>query len=70
MPASLWPGTTDSALSNVDPASAIAAGLVVRPLDESIDDVLEWWGAREWPRHWLDADDEARLLGDGSADRD
>jgi 2'-hydroxyisoflavone reductase len=63
----LWPGPTDSTLNDLDAASAIAAGLTLRTVDESIDDVLAWWGDREWPREWLDPHEEDRLLADGAS---
>ncbi|HQU26333.1 MAG TPA: NAD-dependent epimerase/dehydratase family protein [Acidimicrobiales bacterium] len=57
----LW-SPRPEALSTLDTARARAAGLVARPLEESVDDVLEWWGARPGPDHWLSPEDEARLL--------
>jgi len=63
----LWPGAHDNTLNNLDSSLAIEAGLVVRPLHESIDDVFEWWGEREFPLQWLNPDDEARLIDDRSA---
>ena len=58
----LWPGRDGGALSTHDPRAAIAAGLTLRPLGESVDDVLTWWGERDWPDTWLDPRLEADLL--------
>ena len=63
----LWSGTTSETALAMDPSKAIAAGLSLRPLAESVDDVVAWWGDRPWPEHWLDADAEARLLTDADA---
>ena len=41
---------------------AIEHGLDLRPLDDSVDDVLEWWGERPWPENWLTSGEEATLL--------
>ena len=60
----LWPGSSDSTLNNLNPAAAIAAGLALRPLVDSVDDVLDWWADRGWPSHWLDSRVEARLIAD------
>jgi nucleoside-diphosphate-sugar epimerase len=68
----LWSGAHSETVLAMDPTKAIAAGLSCRPLTESIDDVLAWWGDRPWPEHWLDADTEAGLLrqasGEGAPD--
>lgn len=53
----------DEPIMALDTSRARAAGLVARPLEESVDDVLEWWAGRDWPPAWLDPADEARLLG-------
>jgi len=58
----LWSGDESGNILALDSSLAIASGLDLRPLSESIDDVSVWWGDREWPRHWLSSDDEARLL--------
>lgn len=58
----LWSGAASETLLAVNPAKALALGLRLRPLHESVDDVVGWWGAREWPKHWLGADDERALL--------
>ncbi len=50
------------ALSTLDTARAGAAGLVARALEESVDDVVEWWGARAWADQWLSPEAEARLI--------
>jgi len=58
----LWSGDESGNILALDSSLAIASGLDLRPLNESIDDVTAWWGNREWPGHWLTSDDEARLL--------
>ncbi|HVB50958.1 MAG TPA: NAD-dependent epimerase/dehydratase family protein [Acidimicrobiales bacterium] len=59
----LWSGKENSNISTLDSSLALAHGLDLRPIGESIDDVTAWWGDRAWPEHWLTIDDEARLLG-------
>lgn len=58
----LWSGASNEAKLAVDPAKALAHGLTLRPLEESVDDVVSWWGSKEWPKHWLGATDERALL--------
>ena len=58
----LWSGKEGGNLLALDSSLAIANGLDLRPLSESIDDVTAWWGDRAWPDEWLTSDDEARLL--------
>jgi 2'-hydroxyisoflavone reductase len=59
----LWSGgETTSYIDALDSALAISEGLDLRPLEDSVDDVLAWWGDREWPGHWLTSDEETRLL--------
>ncbi len=36
----------------VDSSLAFANGLNLRPLSDSVDDVVEWWGERAWPDQW------------------
>jgi hypothetical protein len=62
----LWSGPTSEAMLTMDNAKAVGHGLVTRPLESSVDDVVAWWGDREWPGHWLGEADERALL---SADR-
>jgi 2'-hydroxyisoflavone reductase len=57
----LWTPASETALA-LDSTLALSKGLALRPLEESVDDVVEWWGDREWPEQWLSSDDEARLL--------
>ena len=57
-----WTGKRSSNTLALSSARAIAKGLELRPLEESIDDVTSWWGDREWPTNWLSDVDEARLL--------
>jgi 2'-hydroxyisoflavone reductase len=46
----------------VDSSFAFANGLQLRPLSDSVDDVVEWWGERAWPNQWLSAEEESQLL--------
>jgi hypothetical protein len=46
----------------LDSELALSKGLDLRPLESSVDDIVEWWGHRPWPEQWLSAEDEARLL--------
>jgi 2'-hydroxyisoflavone reductase len=56
----LW-GTYEHVLA-LDSSLAISKGLDLRPLEDSVDDVVEWWNDRAWPEQWLTSDEEARLL--------
>jgi nucleoside-diphosphate-sugar epimerase len=56
----LW-RADDEPISSLNTARATGAGLVARPLEESVDDVAEWWGDRPWPERWASAEDESRL---------
>jgi hypothetical protein len=59
----LWSeGETTNYIDALDSALAISEGLALRPLEDSVDDVVAWWGDREWPGHWLTSDEETRLL--------
>jgi 2'-hydroxyisoflavone reductase len=59
----LWGyGESANYISAVNSALALSNGLDLRPLEDSVDDVASWWGDREWPKHWLTSDEEARLL--------
>jgi 2'-hydroxyisoflavone reductase len=59
----LWSeGESANYLNALDSSLAISQGLDLRPLEDSVDDVLAWWGDREWPAHWLTSDDEDHLL--------
>jgi 2'-hydroxyisoflavone reductase len=58
----LWTGATSENMLAVDSSLALANGLQLRSLNDTIDDVVKWWGERVWPSHWLTSDDEARLL--------
>ncbi|HEV3212241.1 MAG TPA: NAD-dependent epimerase/dehydratase family protein [Acidimicrobiales bacterium] len=62
----LWTGGSSETALAMDPAKALAAGLSLRPLADSVDDVVTWWGDRPWPDHWLDPASEARLLAAAS----
>jgi 2'-hydroxyisoflavone reductase len=59
----LWSlGESANYLNALDSSLAISKGLDLRPLEDSVDDVLSWWGDREWPGRWLTSDEEVRLL--------
>jgi 2'-hydroxyisoflavone reductase len=58
----LWSGSTSETALAVDPAKALAAGLTLRDLSESVDDVLNWWDDREYPSWWLTREQEAMLV--------
>jgi 2'-hydroxyisoflavone reductase len=59
----LWSeGESANYILALDSSLAIAHGLDLRPLEDSVDDVLAWWGEREWRAHWLTSDEESRLL--------
>ncbi len=58
----LWSGPESENALCVDNASALSQGLTLRPLSQSADDVVDWWGEREWPTHWLTSAQEAQLL--------
>jgi 2'-hydroxyisoflavone reductase len=61
----LWSGPTGETVLAMDPSLALDNGLVLRSLDESVDDVVSWWGDRPWPEHWLTADEERELVAAG-----
>jgi 2'-hydroxyisoflavone reductase len=58
----LWSGAATENLMALDCSLALSLGFDARPLSDSVEDVLEWWGERTWPERWLAAADEARLL--------
>ncbi|MGD0852739.1 MAG: NAD-dependent epimerase/dehydratase family protein [Acidimicrobiales bacterium] len=58
----LWSGSTSETALAVDPAKALAAGLRLRDLSESVDDVLAWWDDRVPPSWWLTREQEAMLV--------
>ena len=58
----LWTGPRSVNGLAVDASLALHHGLVLRPLEQSIDDVVTWWADRPCPEHWLTSDDEARLV--------
>ncbi len=57
----LWSPTNENVLA-LNSALAVSKGLDLRPLENSVDDVVEWWGDRPWPEQWLSAEVEERLL--------
>jgi 2'-hydroxyisoflavone reductase len=60
----LWPGDDpDVLMMTADPAAALATGLVIRPLTETVTDTLAWTRTVEQPdKPGLAAGDEAALL--------
>jgi nucleoside-diphosphate-sugar epimerase len=57
----LWSPDVETIMA-LDSSLARDRGLDVRPLDDSVDDVVAWWGERPWPDQWLTSNEEARLL--------
>ncbi|HEV7958771.1 MAG TPA: NAD-dependent epimerase/dehydratase family protein [Acidimicrobiales bacterium] len=57
----LWSPVVEN-VSAVDSSLALSQALQLRPLDDSVDDVIEWWGDRAWPKRWLTSDEESRLF--------
>jgi 2'-hydroxyisoflavone reductase len=57
----LWSRGEPANLLALDATKALEHGLFLHPLEESVDDVVAWWGERPWPAHWLSADEEAGL---------
>jgi len=58
----LWSGGTSETLLALDSAKAVQHGLFLRALEDSVDDVVEWWGDRAWPEQWLSDEEERSLL--------
>jgi 2'-hydroxyisoflavone reductase len=59
----LWSdGESANYISALDNRLAISEGLDLRPLEDSVDDVLSWWGDNEWPKRWLTTTEEDHLL--------
>lgn len=61
----LWSGGRSQPTLAVDPTKAVEAGLTSRPLDDSVQDVISWWGDREGPSWWLTREQEAMLIRTG-----
>ncbi len=57
----LWGPESENLLA-LDSALAIAHGLSLRSLTDSVDDVSAWWGNRPWPARWLTDAEETRVL--------
>jgi 2'-hydroxyisoflavone reductase len=57
----LW-GPDSETVMALDSSLALENGLDLRPLEDSVEDVVSWWGERPWPEQWLTSDEEARLL--------
>jgi 2'-hydroxyisoflavone reductase len=58
----LWSGGTSETILAINSAKAVEHGLFMRALEDSVDDVAEWWGDRAWPDHWLSDEEERSLL--------
>ena len=58
----LWSGSMSETALAVDPAKAVGAGLNMRNLSESVDDVISWWDDREPPSWWLTREQESMLV--------
>ncbi len=58
----LWSGGTSETLLALNSAKAVEHGLFLRALEDSVDDVVEWWGDRAWPEQWLSDEEESALL--------
>jgi hypothetical protein len=58
----LWSAGASENVLALDNSRAVASGLDLRPLEDSVDDVVSWWGDREWPAQWLTSEDERRLV--------
>ena len=58
----MWSGPLGDAADTADPSLALDHGLSLRPLFESVDDIVSWWGDRAWPARWLTAEEEHGLI--------
>lgn len=58
----LWSGPESENVLALDATLALSHGLSLRPLEDSVDDVVAWWDDRPWPAQWLGRDEESRLL--------
>jgi len=60
----LWPGADpDMLMMTADPAAALATGLTIRPLAETVRDTLAWTRTVEQPeKSGISAADETALL--------
>ena len=58
----LWAGPEGSPILEMDSSAALAQGLEVRDLADSIRDTLAWVQTQPWAAHWLSESDEAALL--------
>jgi 2'-hydroxyisoflavone reductase len=57
----LWSPDRENIMA-LDSSLALDHGLDLRPLEDSVEDVMSWWDERPWPESWLSGDEEARLL--------
>jgi 2'-hydroxyisoflavone reductase len=57
----LWSPDIEN-VSALDSSLALSQGLQLRPLEDSVDDVVEWWDDGDWPARWLTSDEEVGLL--------
>jgi len=58
----LWSGGGNETALALDSSKALEHGLFLRSLEESVDDVVAWWGDRAWPAQWLTTSEEDSLL--------
>lgn len=59
----LWNGVVSDFALCLNSQKAKNNGFTMRPLEDTVNDVVEWWGERPWPSQWLTPLDESRLLG-------
>ncbi|MGH3732813.1 MAG: NAD-dependent epimerase/dehydratase family protein [Acidimicrobiales bacterium] len=57
----LWSPAPEAVMA-LDSSLALAQGLSLRPLEDSVEDVVSWWSDQPWPPQWLNNDKEVRLL--------
>lgn len=58
----LWNDVVSDFALSLSSQKALGSGLSMRPIEDSVDDVVTWWGERTWPPNWLTPFDESRLL--------
>jgi 2'-hydroxyisoflavone reductase len=58
----LWSGPEGSPILEMDSSRAVADGLSIRSLEESIRDTASWIDAHGWSDGWLDPAIEAQLI--------
>jgi 2'-hydroxyisoflavone reductase len=58
----LWTGSLSETMLAMSNDKALALGMSLRSLEDSIDDTAAWFADRPWPEQWLTPVDEQRLL--------